>query len=158
MTANPIVESFFGLSTYVGELDEPEKRVRNALRRSVDEHVSFRNDIVHADWAIGWVKVDTKERVPDTAHKIKTQAGVPTMTNPKHHNERYRRPYQRATACESTGKHVRDACRRRQRGDGRVSDVLEAVAASPSGGTVVREKRWRAALVALSSAPCRMAT
>jgi hypothetical protein len=34
-----------------------------------------------------------------------------------------------------------DACRRRQRGDGRVSDVLEAVPAFPDGGTVVRKKR-----------------
>jgi hypothetical protein len=81
MTAKPIVESFFGLSTYVGELDEAEIAVRNALRRNVDDHVSFRNDLVHADWIIGWENAETSEPIPDTAYKVKTKAGVPTFSD-----------------------------------------------------------------------------
>ncbi len=55
MTAKPIAESFFGLSTLIGDLDENEVQVRNQLQRDVKRHISFRNDMVHADWFIGWV-------------------------------------------------------------------------------------------------------
>jgi hypothetical protein len=141
MTAKPIVESFFGLSTYVGELDEAEIAVRNALRRNVDDHVSFRNDLVHADWIIGWENAETSEPIPDTAYKVKTKAGVPTFSDleitPNDIIDRINDLQRLYRLVQTFG----TACRSRQRGDGRVSDVLEAVPASPSGGTVVREKQ-----------------
>ena len=45
MTATPIVDSFFGLSTLVGNFDTGEVAVRNQLQREVKRHNSFRNDI-----------------------------------------------------------------------------------------------------------------
>nr|WP_122975204.1 hypothetical protein [Mycolicibacterium komanii]CRL70331.1 hypothetical protein CPGR_01943 [Mycolicibacterium komanii] len=140
MTANPIVDSFFGLSTLVGELDEAEIAVKNALRKSVNAHVSYRNDIAHADWSIGWEVADTSERVPDTAYKIKTKAGVPTMSDLGLSTGGIIAQINDLQQLKTLVRSFGAACRSRQRGDGRVSDVLEAIPASPSGGTLVREK------------------
>lgn len=81
MTAKPIVDSFFAMSTEVGDLDEDSLAIRRQLRRRVDEHVSFRNDIAHSEWSVGWEVVDTGERIPPTAHRIKSLDGVPRLTD-----------------------------------------------------------------------------
>ncbi|GKT33850.1 hypothetical protein ADUPG1_007539, partial [Aduncisulcus paluster] len=118
---------------------EAEIAVRNTLRRKVQEHVSFRNDLVHADWSIGWVNDDTDEDLPASAHKIKTKDGVPTMSELGITTNEI---ISRINDLQGLYRQVNvfgTACRARQRGEGRVSDVLEAVPASAGGGTVHRK-------------------
>ncbi|MBH0110987.1 hypothetical protein I6E81_12490 [Salinibacterium sp. NG22] len=75
MTAKPISDAFFAMTGSVAELDERGKAIRRTLRNSVSAQISFRNDIAHADWSLGWEIVDTGERVPDTAFKTKSIGG-----------------------------------------------------------------------------------
>ncbi|GIG26905.1 hypothetical protein Cde04nite_31490 [Cellulomonas denverensis] len=79
MTAKPIVDAFFSLSTEVGKLDADEAAIRNQLRRRVNEHLAFRNDLAHAEWSIGWQDADTGERLPPAALRIKSSEGVPRL-------------------------------------------------------------------------------
>lgn len=139
MTAQPIVNSFFALSTHVGDLDETDLRIRNALRRAVNDEVSYRNDLAHADWSVGWVDMDTDEPVPPAAHKIKSQDGVPRFSNLGittsdvigHINELLRL---RQLVHTFGG-----VCRLRQRHfPVRVAHILEVVPADPAGGTIVQ--------------------
>lgn len=81
MAAKPIADSFFSLSTAVGDLDESDAQIRRQLRRCVDQHIVFRNDIAHAEWSIGWENADTGEVAPPAAFRIKTMGGVPQISN-----------------------------------------------------------------------------
>lgn len=148
MTAKPLIDSFFAMSTEVGGLDEQGLAIRRQLRRRVDEHISFRNDIAHSEWSVGWEAVDTGERIPPTAHRIKSFDGVPRLTN---------------VGITANGivqhinamNHLREAvlvfgraCRARQCGsDVGVSSVL-ALGDETSGGIPVRrdsgQEEWRA--------------
>ncbi|WP_197373471.1 hypothetical protein [Mycolicibacterium baixiangningiae] len=140
MTAKPITDAFFAMSTRVGNLDEAELAVRNALRRRVEEHVTFRNDIVHADWSIGWTVADTDEPVPSAAYKIKNKSGVPTMGSLDISTNDIVDQINELQSLYDLVMAFGNTCRKRQLGQGRVSDVLEVVPASPTGGTAVRKK------------------
>ncbi|MFD6198093.1 hypothetical protein ACFWE3_15495 [Mycobacteriaceae bacterium NPDC060252] len=143
MTAKPIADAFFATSTRVADLDECEVAVRNALRRSVENQMNFRNDLVHADWSIGWEDADTAQSLPNTARKIKTRSGVPTMGSLDVSTNDIIRQINELQRTYDLVRIFGRACRDRQLRKGRVSDVLEVRPASPSGGVVVRERSNR---------------
>ncbi|WHU49678.1 hypothetical protein QNM97_12180 [Gordonia sp. L191] len=81
MTAKPMADAFFGLSIHVASLDDDEQRMLKALRRDVADQVAFRNDLLHAEWSVGWVDEDTGEPVAASALRIKTVDKVPRSTD-----------------------------------------------------------------------------
>lgn len=81
MTAKPISDAFFGMATVAAELAPSEVSIRNALRREWETQTSFRNDLAHAEWAVGWEDAETGEPVPPGSTRIKNVDGVPTLTN-----------------------------------------------------------------------------
>jgi hypothetical protein len=139
MTADPIRAAYFAISSHVGDLNDADRTVRNALQGLVQYYTSLRNDIAHADWSVGWALADSDEPVLPTAHKIKvSKDGISNI--------------QLALTAEKIGKEINhlgmltslirtwaEACRRRQQGDKsrRPSDLLE-VYASPTVGKAVR--------------------
>ena len=51
--ASAIANAYFGLCRTLGELDDDEQKVCNALRKDVQQVIETRNDIAHGDWSIG---------------------------------------------------------------------------------------------------------
>jgi hypothetical protein len=47
------------------------RSIRKALQAIVQHYIRLRNDIAHADWAVGWEVADTGELVPPAASKFK---------------------------------------------------------------------------------------
>ncbi|MRH93514.1 hypothetical protein GFY24_40015 [Nocardia sp. SYP-A9097] len=127
-------------------MDEDDIRIRNALRRAVAAEVSFRNDLAHADWEVGWVTAETNEPVPAAAHKIKSQDGVPLLSNLgigtndiiSHINELQR--------IKQMTRAFGGICRKMQRKvPVKVAYMLEVLPAGPAGGTIVRfAPEWEA--------------
>lgn len=76
LTAEPIQRAFFAVSSSLVEHDRHEAAIRSVLRRRVREEIEFRNDVVHADWSLGWRDADTDEPVPPAVQKIKPAGGV----------------------------------------------------------------------------------
>ena len=79
MTAKPIADSYFALATALGQFDDETRAECKRLRKGVAEHISFRNDVAHSDWELGWSVDETNEPVPPEAYKIKTIDGVPRL-------------------------------------------------------------------------------
>jgi hypothetical protein len=131
MTAKPIVDAYFAMSTEVGQFDEADVAIRNQLKRAVNDHVAFRNDIAHAEWSIGWEIADTGEPVPPVAMRIKSTNGVPTVTNVDITAARIAQQINDLNRLRRLVMIFGTACRGRQQGaDTRVSDVLAAGTAS----------------------------
>lgn len=127
MTAKPIVDAFFAMSTEVGQFDEADVAIRNQLKRAVNDHVAFRNDVAHAEWAIGWKVADTGEPVPPVAMRIKSTNGVPTLTNVDITAARIAQQINDLNSLRRLVMVFGIACEGRQQGsDRRVSDVLTA--------------------------------
>lgn len=81
MTAKPISDAFFGMAAVAAGLKPSEMSVRNVLRREWQAQTSFRNDLAHAEWAVGWEDAETGKPVPPGSTRIKNVDGVPTLTN-----------------------------------------------------------------------------
>lgn len=140
MTANPITESFFAMASHIGELNESEVLVRNSLKRSVRKHVDFRNDLAHADWSIGWMRLDTSETVPASAHRIKSREGVPQYSNLNIQTNDIIYKINDLNGLRVHVKKFGSGCLARQRNlDQRVSDLLEPVTEADSGRILVQE-------------------
>ncbi|MEU1954967.1 hypothetical protein [Nocardia rhamnosiphila] len=138
MTANPIVESFFAMSTHVADLDEPDTRIRNALKRQVQAKVSFRNDLAHADWSVGWRRVGTDELVPHSVRKIKTHDGVPRLSDLGLTANDIGCQIKELRELSRDVSLFGEVCRFRQRRiQAHVSDILELMPLSPAGGVRV---------------------
>lgn len=71
MTADPIRGAFFAISSQVGDLNDEDRAVRKALQTLVQYYIQLRNDIAHADWAVGWEDADTGEPDQPRAHRTK---------------------------------------------------------------------------------------
>jgi hypothetical protein len=71
MTADPIRAALFAISSQVSDLNDGDRSIRKALQTIVQHYIRLRNDIAHADWAVGWEVVDTGELIPPAASKIK---------------------------------------------------------------------------------------
>jgi len=78
-TADPLQRALFAVATSVATHDDTDVAIRNVLRRRVQAEIQFRNDLVHADWNIGWRDATTDDPVPPTATKIKMTGGVAEM-------------------------------------------------------------------------------
>lgn len=115
--------------------------VRNSLKRSVRKHVEFRNDLAHADWTIGWTRVDTSEPIPASAHKIKSRDGVPRFSNLNIQTNEIIYNINDLNKLRVYIQKFGSGCLARQRQlDQRVSDLLEPFPEADSGRTLVREK------------------
>lgn len=80
MTAKPLADAFFSMCTIAGALEAYEIKVRNTLRATWTGHTTFRNDLAHAEWNVGWETMDG-EPVPPSAVRVKMRDGLPTLSN-----------------------------------------------------------------------------
>jgi hypothetical protein len=71
MTADPIRAAYFAMASSVGDLNDADRSVRNALQGLVQYYIAMRNDIAHADWSVGWEVADSGDVVLPMAHKIR---------------------------------------------------------------------------------------
>ncbi|TFD49386.1 hypothetical protein E3T55_11480 [Cryobacterium frigoriphilum] len=141
MTAKPISDSFFAMATAVGDLDETGGRIRNALKREVTHNISFRNDLAHADWSLGWVNADTNEPLPSAAYKIKSDEGVPRLTQLDLGTNDVIRQINRLNPLRTVLAAFAGTCRGIQRGESTsVADVLELHRSHPSETFEVRKR------------------
>jgi len=62
MTAKPVADAFLGMATIAAKLTPDEISIRNVLRRRLEHHTSFRNDLAHAEWSLGWENAETGRR------------------------------------------------------------------------------------------------
>ena len=81
MTAKPISDSFFASSRVVAHFDAADEAILKTIRKTVSEQVEFRNDIAHADWSVGWQTHPEGEKLPPSAHKVRSVSGIPTHKN-----------------------------------------------------------------------------
>lgn len=125
MTAKPISDAFFAMSTHVAELDGGEVTVRNSLRKRVEGHIGFRNDLVHADWSVGWID-DNYQPLPNAAYKIKSRSGVPTISSLDIGTEEIMEQINDLIDLVTRIVAFGTACRQSQLGRGRVSELLAA--------------------------------
>jgi len=80
MTAKPLADAFFAMSTIAGRLTGDDLAVRNTLRGEWRDHTEFRNDLAHGEWSVGWESMDG-EPVPPAVMRVKMRDGLPTLTN-----------------------------------------------------------------------------
>ncbi|OXR40305.1 hypothetical protein B7C42_07643 [Nocardia cerradoensis] len=139
MTAGPVVESYFAMSSQAANLDRDDTQIRSTLRKLMVAQVEFRNQIAHADWHVGWRYADTKEAIPFTVRKTKSSGlGYPVLTD---------LDLTPASICAEvcalqelfhTVMLFGSVCRMRQRGvEAKLTEVLEVVR---DGSATVRER------------------
>lgn len=81
MTAKPLADAFFAMSGIAGALeDDDDLVVRATLRNRWADHTTFRNDLAHAEWQVGWETMEG-EPLPPSSIRIKVRDGAPKLTN-----------------------------------------------------------------------------
>ncbi|MDQ6526458.1 hypothetical protein RB608_22755 [Nocardioides sp. LHD-245] len=129
MTAKPLADSFYSMAREVGNLEATDVAIKNRLRRETQQHISFRNDLAHAEWSIGWENAETGGAIPPSSVRIKSVDGVPRLkdmgitTSDLYRAVRYLRVH------IDQVRFVARTCRDRQRGnrDPRLADQLALV-------------------------------
>ncbi|MEV6218616.1 hypothetical protein [Nocardia sp. NPDC051833] len=140
MTASPVVESYFAMSSQAANLDADDIQIRNTLRKLVVRQVEFRNQIAHADWHVGWRNADTNEAIPFQVRKTKSSGfGYPVLTDLDLTPDSICTEVCVLQELLHTVLLFGSVCRMRQRGiEASLSKVLEVVR---DGSTTVRERK-----------------
>ncbi len=139
MTADPIRSALFAISSQVADLNDPDRSIRKALQTIVQHYIQLRNDIAHADWAVGWVIADTNEVIQPTAHKLKVVREGIEQTSLPFTAQQLEREVSHLHQMDFMLRIWIDVCRKRQRGDlsERPSDLLYLYRTSEEIGTAV---------------------
>jgi hypothetical protein len=139
ITADPIRAALFAISSQVGDLNDEDRSIRKALQTIVQHYIRLRNDIAHADWAIGWEVADTGELVPPAASKIKLAKDGIERTSLPFTAEQLRREIDHLHQLDMLLRIWINVCRKRQVGDlsTRPSDLLYVYKTSEDVGRAV---------------------
>ena len=139
MTADPIRAALFAISSQVGDLNDEDRSIRKALQTIVQHYIRLRNDIAHADWAVGWEVADTGELVPPAASKVKLVKDGIEHTSLPFTAEQLGREIDHLHQLTSLLRIWISVCRKRQVGDlsTRPSDLLYVYKTSEDVGTAV---------------------
>jgi hypothetical protein len=139
MTADPIRAALFAISSQVSDLNDEDRSIRKTLQTIVQHYIRLRNDIAHADWAVGWEVVDTGELVPPAASKFKLAKDGIEHTSLPFTAEQLRREIDHLHQLNRLLRIWINVCRKRQVGDlsTRPSDLLYVYKTSEDVGRAV---------------------